>query len=112
MSLPSTEELKRLQGRRDLPWKVTENHAVTDRFGWSIFVDEDNRTACVATPQDAQLVALAPELLAEVIPLRRELGTYINHLNDMADKDKHMPKYALDAISSALTRILEGGSDA
>lgn len=26
--------------------------------------------------------------------------------------DKHMPKYALDAISSALTRILEGGSDA
>ncbi|WP_426716509.1 hypothetical protein ACEN19_11190 [Corynebacterium auriscanis] len=75
-------------------------------FGRGLSLEDDEELF------NLELAALAPELAEEVIRLRRELGTYISHLNDMADKDKHMPKHALDAISSALTRILEGGSDA
>ena len=113
MTLPPLEELKRLNGRRDLPWKVTENNAVTDRFGWSIFVDEEtNDTAGTATPQDAQLVALAPDLLAEVIRMKEELIHYVSGLEAAGDEDamRHPPeeRRVFRAVAKTLTRILNG----
>ena len=118
MTLPPLEELKRLNGRRDLPWKVTENNAVTDRFGWSIFVDEEtNDTVGTATPQDAQLVALSPDLLAEVIRLREALEKQLDGINlmiAMADMIQPQTEAQQTAITLGrdlcddLTRILNG----
>ena len=113
MTLPPLEELKRLNGRRDLPWKVTEKNAVTDRFGWSIFVDEEtNDTVGTATPQDAQLVALAPELAAEVIRLREELTQWQEAARDMQTLGKaDIPITKMwEYINDRIARILEGDS--
>ena len=54
------------------PWKTTKKHAVTDRHGWSIFVDEENGTSPAATRGDARLAALAPEMAAFITGLRQQ----------------------------------------
>ena len=119
MTLPPLEELKRLNGRRDLPWKVTESNAVTDRFGWSIFVDEEtNDTAGTATPQDAQLVALAPPLLETVIKVHEAID-FLEKRWDTLNQDSSRVSgghsegfmdgidYAIGTITR-IARILEG----
>ena len=110
MTLPSTEKLQELlRSTTPGPWDVRQHYDDgTPRPDESAQLCAGDDYLGIMQGLDADLTALAPELAEEVIRLRKELGAYINHLNDMADKDRHTPKSALDAIASALNRILNG----
>lgn len=64
------------------PW-TAEDSTVKDCHGWSIFVDEENRTAATATPGDAALAAAAPDLARTVIDQATEIERLKSELDRM-----------------------------
>lgn len=117
MSLPSTEGLKQLQKRvTSGEWYHREDdwgdHYVGNRAGHAMSLHGEQvlfKLESGHQHHDTALVALAPELLAEVIRLHSEVGFYSRHLRDMAEKDTRLTDGELiKVIASCLDKILEG----
>jgi hypothetical protein len=83
-------EVNKYEGHTQGPWKashdVVEYGHIVNNTGWRVYVGEHEKRAEIQnyrfdhdelSEANAQLIADAPLLLAEVIQLRKQLGAYM-----------------------------------
>lgn len=111
-----------LDGTTPAPWRWQWDRgilAITGTNGEAVAIDADIK--------DSEVLAAAPEAVAEVVRLRRELEEFLRELNDdlyhegiedygdIDDAWPSMQEYGELTVKLAhrniLTRILEGGND-
>lgn len=76
----NTDEIEKLLAEATPgPWDV-DPHGIDDCMG-DVWLGEEIRVCENVTAEDARLIAMAPDLAAEVVRLRKALGLYANPQN-------------------------------